>query len=45
MKLEYFADEEVPHLDEEMERESKLITGLIKFLKKPVQRSLPNAAH
>ena len=38
MKLEYFSDEEVLQLDEEMERESKLITGLIKFLKKPVQR-------
>jgi four helix bundle protein len=38
MKLEYFSDEEVLQLDEEMEREIKLITGLIKFLKKPVQR-------
>jgi four helix bundle protein len=35
MKLEYFTDDDIHQLDEEMERESKLITGLIKFLKKP----------
>ena len=35
IKLEYFTDEDIFLLDEEMERESKLITGLIKFLRKP----------
>ena len=38
IKLEYFTDEDILQLDEEMERESKLITGLIKFPRKPNQR-------
>ena len=35
LKLEYLTDEDIHPLDEEMERESKLITGLIKFPRKP----------